>query len=400
MPRARTNALFELGGQWIARIPSTPNLYRFWFDARSNRTCRASLGTEDLEAAKLLLAEIVVKGSPKTENAPLSAVLLDYFERRTDALPSAKNARLAGRTLLDCWGNTIRVGEITEAKQKTFVDWSAKRGHSLGYISRNLSVLAATLHFAKLDMEIIFAKATIQDKFRPDVKPTRKPFIPSDDEVARFFAVDMPEALFRWAMIALLTGARPEAVLDLTPSQRQRESGLIDLNPEGRPQNKKFRPIIRTGRILGGWLDDWEEEMEIEGRSKYVGYGSVDSLQTAMDRAKERAGLLRLSPYSFRHKVVTVLRVNRISEDEIAHLLGHRSDKLRTTLGYGEWSPDYLANATAALDDWIIRLQTRTKRVLLSLQPRTKDVLIPKNKRKLNASGTNTERPKNVIALK
>ena len=72
----------------------------------------------------------------------------------------------------------------------------------------------------------------------------------------------------------------------------------------------------------------------------------------------------------------------------------------RTTLGYGEWSPDYLANATAALDDWIIRLQTRTKRVLLSLQPRTKDVLIPKNKRKLNASGTNTERPQNVIALK
>jgi len=88
MPRKRARPLFELGGQWIAREPGSPFYHRFWTEPGTGRTRRASLRTEDLDAATKLLAEIVVKGSPKTQNAPLSAVLLDYFESRTDRLPA------------------------------------------------------------------------------------------------------------------------------------------------------------------------------------------------------------------------------------------------------------------------------------------------------------------------
>ncbi len=62
MSRPRKNALFELGEQWIGAISGSAALYRFWYDERTGRTSRASLGTEDIEEAKLKLATIVLKG--------------------------------------------------------------------------------------------------------------------------------------------------------------------------------------------------------------------------------------------------------------------------------------------------------------------------------------------------
>jgi hypothetical protein len=107
MPRPRARNLFELGGQWIAKEPGSPFLHRFWTEPGTGRTRRASLRTQDLEVAKRLLAEIVLKGASKSQNTPLSAVLLDYFESRTDKLPSKKPARHAGRLMLSCRGDTI-----------------------------------------------------------------------------------------------------------------------------------------------------------------------------------------------------------------------------------------------------------------------------------------------------
>jgi integrase len=60
--------------------------------------------------------------------------------------------------------------------------------------------------------------------------------------------------------------------------------------------------------------------------------------------------LPRLSAYSFRHKVATVLRKAGLSEDEIGMELGHRREVSRTTAGYGEWKPDYLQGVADALD--------------------------------------------------
>ena len=49
-----------------------------------------------------------------------------------------------------------------------------------------------------------------------------------------------------------------------------------------------------------------------------------------------------ISAYTFRHKVATVLRKARLSEDEIGLQLGHRREAARTTAGYGKRDPSYL----------------------------------------------------------
>ena len=391
MPRPRKAPLFELGGQWIAHEPGSPYLHRYWTEPGSRRTRRESLCTKDLEAAKRLLAEIVIKGAPKTPTALLSAVMLDYFEKRTDKLPSAKHARHACRLMLECWGDTIRAGAISEAKQKDFAEKSIAKGHSLSYVSRNLSVLAAAFAHAKLEIEVTSGKSKMRERWALQPKPPKKAFIPNDDELARILMLEeVSEDFWRWQIISLATGARPEAALELTPTQRNRDAGLTDLNPSWRPQTKKYRPTVREPKMLTAWLDRWEADMLDAARKRdpdgpepdisnvpYVGYTSVESVQTAIERfrggkasnTKKTAHVPKLSAYSYRHKVATVLRKAKLSEDEIGQQLGHRRPDARVTAGYGEWDPDYLTGVAAALDAWFVRLQAKVKGKSIFAEP-------------------------------
>jgi len=368
MPRARSKPLFELQGQWIANISRTPILYRCWTDPGTGRSCRASLGTADIELARKRFVEtVLIQDTAKTPEASLAAILENYFLERTDKLASGKHARLAGKILLGFWGETVRASQITEAKQKEFAEWSIKQGHSLSYISRNLSVLSAAIKRTEIPIKIRFGKREIAERWTLLVKPPRKAFIPTDADVARLLMLpDLPQAFFRWAVMASLTGGRPEAVLELTPAQRTREAALIDLNPAGRTQNKKYRPVVKEPPSLSVCLDRWEQEMRAEvakrqlttparadiGQERYCDYASVESVQTAMERTRAKIGLPFLSVYSFRHKAVTVLRKSRVPEDEIAMQIGHKRPGLATTAGYGEWDPGYLERATAALEAW------------------------------------------------
>lgn len=367
MPRPRARVLFELGGHWIAAEPGTANLYRFWNDAGAGRTRRASLGTTDLEAAKLTLAEIVLKGAPRTPSDHLALILESYFEARTDHLPSEDQARIAGAHLLEALGAMVRANALTDAKQKAFAAWGIARGHALGTISRNLSVLAAALAHAKLAIDVTYHEAEILTRW-PDLafKPRRAVFIPTDDELGEFFDTPMPENLFRWAVMACLTGGRPEAVNELAPAQRIRDVQLLDLNPAGRRQTKKHRPIVREPKALAQWLDKWEKDGMAATGGAYVGYDSREGLKTALQRTRLDAGMPRLTLYSLRHKAAAVLRAAAVGEDEIAWQLGHRRSSTRTTALYGERAPTYLKSSAAALDQWWRGLQRLTTRALFS----------------------------------
>ncbi len=94
---------------------------------------------------------------------------------------------------------------------------------------------------------------------------------------------------------------------------------------------------------------------EIDPLWTYCGYTSLEAVKTALDRqmAIEGVNLPRLTIYSFRHKVTTVLRwakaTHGVTED-ISAQLGHRRPHLRTTAGYGEWDPSYIKSTAAAIE--------------------------------------------------
>jgi len=361
MPRLKARSEFELAGQWIAQEPGRPGYYRFWIDPAIGRTRRASLGTTDIEEAKARLAEIVVRGAPADSDTHLAIILEKYFVERTDYLASSKPARHAGRLLLECWGEMVKVSALTEARNREFVEWSLKWGHSLSYISRNLGVAAAALAHAKVHTDLIYNEGAILDKwpsFKP--KPRRKTFEPTEEELARLLAQRMPENLRRWILLAMATVGRPTAVMELTPASRDRAHGLINLNPDGRRQNKKFRASVREPAAITKLLDQWEGtgKHKMKSEDRYCTYASESSIDTALARAcvPTKANLPGLSLYSFRHLGTSVLRRAKVPKEQIDYQLGHRQGGARSTQDYGQYEADYLADASVALNAWIERV--------------------------------------------
>lgn len=372
MPRPRARPEYTCGDQWIAEEPGRPGWYRFWLDQGTGRTRRASLRTKDLEVAKARLLDIVAGNLPKTKSSHLAPVLEAYFLERTDHLRSKGPARQAGRLLLKCWGAMVTVDAITDLLQKEFVRWSLEKGHAISYIARNLGVLAASLSHAKIGIEVTCNENAILAKwpqFNP--KAAREIHEPTDAELARLLAAKLPTNLRRWILNSMATGGRPEAVIQMSPSSRIRDLGLINLNPHGRRQNKKFRATVRELPVQTVWLDQWEgeaaaaKEKGIEVPNQYCTYASVDSLDTVLRRVRlwENVNVPNLSAYSIRHRVASVLRATkqpRVPGEQISFQLGHMRlggrGEARTTRSYGEYEPEFLAEAAAALAAWIGRV--------------------------------------------
>jgi hypothetical protein len=159
----------------------------------------------------------------------------------------------------------------------------------------------------------------------------------------------------------MATLGRPMAVAQLSPAQRDREHGLISLNPEGRRQNKKFRPTLREPKAMTKWLNQWERKTDglpMTSDQHYCTYTSRSSIHTALRRAcvQDKATLPKMALYSLRHRGTTVLRTAKVPKEKIDYQLGHVQQGARTTQGYGQYERVYLTEAAAALDAWIARV--------------------------------------------
>lgn len=325
-----TKKLFEIGGQWVARVEGRTSLYRFWYDARAGEIRRRSLETADIEEAKRLVAEHVLNTATlpaeEPENALLLAVLNHYFTLHSDNQSSAHVARRAGALLLqfletECGlGAEVKVGEFTKGLQSRFVIWSStKFGHSPSYISRILSVVAAACKFATRSTVHECSVGRVVEtrllKTMPEIccdikwisgltrKPEPRPrdYVPTFEELASLLDVECSEILKRYDIIALNTWARPQAILDLnTKTQVDFEAKLLQLNQPGRKQNNKKRPQIRLTENLQGWLEQWgdtrplmHEKTVVQGDQKIIVRVPTNSIKAQFKRRTFRWMLMR-----------------------------------------------------------------------------------------------------------
>jgi integrase len=297
----------------------------------------------------------------------LGTALERYFTERTDAKPSRSQSRNSGRILLAAFGAGLKLAALSEERQRRFAQASVAKGYKLSYVARTMTVLKAAVAHAKLDLEVVYTEAQMRDRWGLSSAPRRRARIFSDADFAKLWSAALPSDLRRYLILQMATGGRPQTALDLSPAQRDRAPGLIDLNPPGRAQNKKYRPLLREPLALTGWLDAWEADRAGLARrsGRYCGYRNFDGVKSSLKRAAARAGIAPITTYSFRHKVATILRQARVTEDEIALWMGHRRPHLRMTFEYGEWDPGYLANALAALDAWFRRVDAMTETPLV-----------------------------------
>lgn len=81
MPRRPLGQRFQIGAYWLSQRPNSAAWCRTWLDAGNRQTRRASLGTDDVEQAKLALAEWVTLHGRRDREHPKDVPLGDVFVR-------------------------------------------------------------------------------------------------------------------------------------------------------------------------------------------------------------------------------------------------------------------------------------------------------------------------------
>lgn len=151
-----------------------------------------------------------------------------------------------------------------------------------------------------------------------------------------------------YIILALSTGARNMAILQLTWDRVDFDRGLIDLRNPALTTPHKGRaivPMTNTVRAAligarGGALTDNVIEW---------GNAPVLSVKKALKAAALRAKVGHVSPHMLRHSAAVHMAEDGVPMEEIAQFLGHSNLNI-TRQVYARFSPDYLRRAASALE--------------------------------------------------
>ncbi len=295
----RTKKLYVRGDYYLGfdhRADGTlksKNLYIYFYDPKRGGYRSRSSGTSEIEEAKRELDRLYDqqvlghKYCPTCgqafagEPSPLLAdAISEYLDAKSYAAAGPRLALVLGFLTA---GNleATRCDEVTQGWIESFRQWAVQepiisptgrlRPRKLGTVENSVSQLRSAINFA-LESRKRSERAEFTVKRSKEVSKT--PWFRLDEEqlAATFryaLVLDPPENatlkqiekwkrnrtnLLQYLRLGVATWARPDALHQFStgPEKKQwnPENGYIDLNPAGRAQTKKYRPLVRAPRQL------------------------------------------------------------------------------------------------------------------------------------------------------
>lgn len=384
MPRQQKE-LYRRGQFWLAwdrkadKSLRSPYPAIFWYDAARGRVRSTSTGTEDVEQAKLALDVHYLKhergltvcptcGQARSVTTSLLATdaITNYLLMHGDHQSSAEAiaARLSHIVayIAQLSDAGVTCDQVDEAWISGFRAWAIEqpvvssggktRARTPSTVENSVLQFAAAINHAHRRGDTV--KPAL---FRPiQVKElNRTPRHRSTiAELARMFAYTLqPEReqrrapLRRFLMISIATLARPDAAYDVSIAanrgQWDRAHQILDLNPRGRRQTKKYRAVVPVARQVAPHLN------ECEGR--FVGSKSVQSAWHSMAVVLKLPGDGEGGTKLIRRSMAKLLRDRLPASqwDEIEMFLGHRKFDSTSDI-YAPFDPTYCANARQAIE--------------------------------------------------
>ena len=341
-------------GEWfLYQRHGSAAYYRARYNRDTGKLERFSLGTIDAEDARQKLETWWLQNREVRHEGPADASLADilrrYWEHHAKSLPSASGNRDALAKWLDYWRDDS-VAALTVERQDAFLTHLENLGLKRSTIQRTLNIGRAAISraFKRGELTSMPFILSVTVKTHP---PKGRPL--EIQEIARLYLQAAPH-LRIFILWMAGTAGRPEAIIDLHSEQVEWQRRIIRLNPEGREQNKKHRPVVRLPATLARYpFDGWL----ITHRGEHA-----QSVKTAWKAAVKRAGLdTNVRPYSLRHTAARWMRLHGVSADEVAQQLGHR--KLGSTGVYTEYDPQYLNAACEALDRLTCQILTSVEKL-------------------------------------
>lgn len=360
------------GFYWLVRDLSTDIYYISWFDEKARQTRRRSLNTSSgVEAEKIAeqLEKNGVAGDPKAyldkKAITTTGEVLDYYKKeRVPKIRSGEAAIIVIENYLRPQLGNIAVAVLRKRDILKFQDGMIEEGHTIGYVSRIGSVLRAALNLAVEDEEIPAAPTVPEIRGDAEMEAEelrgRELSIP---EVAKLFDAISDVHILDYSIAEINTAARPEAVLELVAEQIDWQHSLFEMNPAGRVQTKKFRPIMRISATWAPWLKTVKSGPIVTYRGE-----AVKSIKTAMRNLVRKAKLPgRVNSTSVRHTLGRYMEnVAKVPGREISIFLGHvpvaKKKSTRRYSGIDPYAPEYMSNAIAAVEAFVREVNKHTRK--------------------------------------
>lgn len=237
--------------------PRTRVFYVSWYDAEARQTRRRSLSTVSaVETAQIAEkpAFADISGDPKEflNKKPMETVgdVLDYYlTKHVPTIRAAEAAKIAIKNFLRPEFDNMPIRTLKKRMLRDFATKLIEQGYKVGYVSRIFSVLRAGFNLALDDEEIASAPPVPEVRDIADMESEalrgRRLEV---SEIALLIDSISEKHMLSYVVALLNTGARPEALLEAQAEQIEWSHSLFELNPRGRRQTKKFRPIARISQ--------------------------------------------------------------------------------------------------------------------------------------------------------
>lgn len=326
--------------------------YVHW--SESGRTFRQSLRTDDLQKAQTrfagwLDAQRVVD---QTDTPAVAFCWNLYLEHCRATVGAPQTTEKQGNNLLVFFGK-MRVNEITAADVAKYV--KLRREGSIGFKPAAPATVRAEIVKLRACFNYMVRKVTpltlrlpntiIPYLTLPPDSPPRSRVVLADEQARMLELVKTPEGkrmsrLERLLWIGFETGARRQAIGDLTWDRVDFERGTINFLPEGVTQTTKRRPLVPISDRLRPILERAYKE-----RTNNLVMDSSREMRATMERFCSKHGFHGVSAHTMRHSVATQMAMAGVPMHVIAAILG---DTVYTvTKTYMHLQPDWLKDAMA-----------------------------------------------------
>lgn len=326
-----------------------------WYDNTKRQTVGLSTRTTDLQRAQEIFQKhhlTNTKGGAQTQtqDEPAAQAMARYYVQHASALASAATAMTAMKSANESFRDKL-VTQIDADTQKEWIHSLRARGVSDATIRRWMGVVWAAFNYAVTFNHI--PKAAVPEPLerrhwgtrtharkRICGDASRRQLTPQ--ELGRLCdASARTVSGLRYFILALGSGGRPDAIVRLTTHQYDAVYGVLDLNPVGREQNKKYHARIAVAPILGQWLGSFEPRTP---QGHYLSRRADAPIDTKNFFKKYifSSGVRDCVPYTLRHTVASWLAGHGVPKWERSHFMGHKRPDGNTTDDYSHCDPSYL----------------------------------------------------------
>ena len=303
---------------------------------RGSTRRRISTGTDDPGLARARAQEIW-----KVLHAPASERVKDLWrlylaDRRKDGRDVTRQEN-AWKRLASTFGDRLGT-DISKDDCREYARVRQRQGAASGTARIELEYLRAclNLHYGRGHNRVWTPRAS-----RP-----RDRYLTREELDKLLSHVATPHVRL-FIVLAVTTGARMTAILQLQWDQVDFKHRTINYNRDEHEQTNKRRPevpmndrnYVALTQALPGAVTDFV--IEWDGQP-------LKSIKKAIRTAAERSGVV-CSPHVFRHTAGVWMAQADVPMQKIAQFLGHTSTRV-TEQAYARYSPSFMKDAAAALE--------------------------------------------------